>query len=98
MYESLNENDSSFCVVSDHVWTEIYSVAQRRWLHCDSCENTCDKPLLYEVGWGKKLAYILAFSKDQVSGMDTRCPFYSHNESHEKIKTNCGFYPVYAGG
>ncbi|XP_071355410.1 peptide-N(4)-(N-acetyl-beta-glucosaminyl)asparagine amidase [Trachinotus anak] len=51
---------------TDHVWTEIYSVSQRRWLHCDSCENVCDQPLLYEVGWGKKLAYVLAFSKDQV--------------------------------
>ncbi|KAI8992200.1 peptide-N(4)-(N-acetyl-beta-glucosaminyl)asparagine amidase [Pilobolus umbonatus] len=57
---------------ADHVWTEIYSEYQQRWIHCDSCEDAWDKPLLYTTGWKKELAYCIASSVDEMVDVTKR--------------------------
>jgi len=38
----------------------------------DSCENAYDTPLMYEGGWGKKLNYVIAISKDEILDVTPR--------------------------
>lgn len=68
---------------NDHVWTEVYSVAQKRWLHCDPCENICDNPLIYETGWNKRMTYVIAYSMYDIQDVTWR-----YTADHKQVLQN----------
>ena len=57
---------------TDHVWVEVWSVRQQRWLHADSCEGLIDRPNMYEQGWGKNLSYVVGATHDSVADVTKR--------------------------
>lgn len=70
---------------TDHVWSEVWSIAASRWIHVDPCENAIDRPLLYEKGWNKKLTYIIAYSRDEIQDVTWR---YTRNETAVMARRN----------
>ncbi|KAG5876480.1 hypothetical protein JTB14_028954 [Gonioctena quinquepunctata] len=80
--------DSRFIVdEGDHVWTEVYSMTQKRWIHCDPCENICDTPLVYESGWHKSISYIMAYSIEDIQDVTWR--YSSDHKAVLKRRNNC---------
>ncbi|XP_055304059.1 peptide-N(4)-(N-acetyl-beta-glucosaminyl)asparagine amidase [Sitodiplosis mosellana] len=71
----------------DHVWTEVFSEAQNRWIHIDPSDNVVDAPLMYQHGWKRKVDYIIAFSHEDIQDVTWR--YASNHEEATRNRQRC---------
>lgn len=67
----------------DHVWTEIFSITQKRWIHIDPSDNVVDAPLMYQHGWKRNVDYVIGFSHDDVQDVTWR-----YSNTHDEVILN----------
>lgn len=60
------------------MWCEVWLPSEQRFAHCDPCERALDTPLMYELGWNKKLTHLLSFSR---YGVVDALPRYSRKQN-----------------
>lgn len=58
--------------MSDHVWTEVWSGKEDRWVHVDPLEKRIDDPHMYEREWKKNLDEIYAFENGDRENVTSR--------------------------
>ncbi|XP_055389982.1 peptide-N(4)-(N-acetyl-beta-glucosaminyl)asparagine amidase [Condylostylus longicornis] len=83
----LNYDTRHVVATFDHVWTEVYSFAQKRWIHIDPSDNVLDAPLMYQHGWKRKIDYVLAYSRDDIQDVTWR--YTNNHKDILKLRRNC---------
>ena len=73
--------------LTDHVWCEYWSERMDRWVHVDPCEAKVDGAGIYEKGWGKKLNYVFAGSKDEICDVTAKYSRAIHSQGM-KVRRN----------
>ncbi|XP_067631339.1 peptide-N(4)-(N-acetyl-beta-glucosaminyl)asparagine amidase [Eurosta solidaginis] len=71
----------------DHVWTEVYSDTQMRWLHIDPSDNVVDSPLMYQHGWKRPIDYIFAYSCNDIQDVTWR--YVNNHKQTLKLRRHC---------
>uniref|UniRef100_A0A2A4JM22 Peptide-N(4)-(N-acetyl-beta-glucosaminyl)asparagine amidase n=1 Tax=Heliothis virescens TaxID=7102 RepID=A0A2A4JM22_HELVI len=73
--------------ITDHVWCEVFDYDSNTWLHADPCEGKLNAPLMYCHGWGKKLSYVIAVSRDDLQDVTWR--YTMDHKEVLKRRTEC---------